>query len=38
MTLEEACAAHATEILSANNRRKQQEICADLREKVGSVT
>ncbi|XP_048339280.1 coiled-coil domain-containing protein 148 isoform X2 [Sphaerodactylus townsendi] len=34
MTLAEACAAHETEIMMANNRRKQQEICADLKEKV----
>ncbi|XP_060113325.1 coiled-coil domain-containing protein 148 isoform X2 [Heteronotia binoei] len=34
MTLEEACAAHETEIMLANNRRKQQEICADLKDKV----
>nr|XP_028602253.1 coiled-coil domain-containing protein 148 isoform X2 [Podarcis muralis] len=34
MTLAEACAAHETEIMLANNRRKQQEICADLKEKV----
>nr|XP_056717488.1 coiled-coil domain-containing protein 148 [Euleptes europaea] len=34
MTLAEACAAHQTEIMLANNRRKQQEICADLKEKV----
>uniref|UniRef100_A0A803SRJ6 Coiled-coil domain containing 148 n=1 Tax=Anolis carolinensis TaxID=28377 RepID=A0A803SRJ6_ANOCA len=34
MTLAEACAAHETEIMLANNRKKQQEICADLKEKV----
>ncbi|XP_053116024.1 coiled-coil domain-containing protein 148 isoform X2 [Hemicordylus capensis] len=34
MTIAEACAAHETEIMLANNRRKQQEICADLKEKV----
>ncbi|XP_020656824.3 coiled-coil domain-containing protein 148 isoform X1 [Pogona vitticeps] len=34
MTLAEACTSHETEIMLANNRRKQQEICADLREKV----
>ncbi|KAJ7345727.1 hypothetical protein JRQ81_001677, partial [Phrynocephalus forsythii] len=34
MTLAEACAAHETEVMLANNRRKQQEICADLKEKV----
>ncbi|XP_077176108.1 coiled-coil domain-containing protein 148 isoform X2 [Paroedura picta] len=34
VTFEEACAAHETEIMLANNRRKQQEICADLKEKI----
>uniref|UniRef100_A0A8C3T425 Coiled-coil domain containing 148 n=1 Tax=Chelydra serpentina TaxID=8475 RepID=A0A8C3T425_CHESE len=34
MTIAEACAAHETEVMLANNRRKQQEICADLKEKV----
>ncbi|XP_042301825.1 coiled-coil domain-containing protein 148 isoform X2 [Sceloporus undulatus] len=34
MTLAEACAAHETEIMLANNRRKQQEICVDLKKKV----
>ncbi|XP_062974691.1 coiled-coil domain-containing protein 148 isoform X2 [Elgaria multicarinata webbii] len=34
MTLSEASAAHETEMMLANNRRKQQEICADLKEKV----
>ncbi|XP_054828412.1 coiled-coil domain-containing protein 148 [Eublepharis macularius] len=34
MTIAEACAAHETDIMLANNRRKQQEICADLKEKV----
>uniref|UniRef100_A0A8D2Q7V9 Coiled-coil domain containing 148 n=1 Tax=Varanus komodoensis TaxID=61221 RepID=A0A8D2Q7V9_VARKO len=34
MTLTEASAAYETEMMLANNRRKQQEICADLKEKV----
>ncbi|XP_061464705.1 coiled-coil domain-containing protein 148 isoform X2 [Rhineura floridana] len=34
MTLTEACAAHEIEVMLANNRRRQQEICADLKEKV----
>ncbi|XP_030436776.1 coiled-coil domain-containing protein 148 isoform X2 [Gopherus evgoodei] len=34
MTIAEACAAHETEVILANNRRKQQEICADLKGKV----
>uniref|UniRef100_A0A8D0HPA7 Coiled-coil domain containing 148 n=1 Tax=Sphenodon punctatus TaxID=8508 RepID=A0A8D0HPA7_SPHPU len=34
MTLAEACAAHETEVILANNRRKQQEICAELKGKV----
>uniref|UniRef100_A0A674KCW7 Coiled-coil domain containing 148 n=1 Tax=Terrapene triunguis TaxID=2587831 RepID=A0A674KCW7_9SAUR len=34
MTIAEACAAHETEVMLANNRRKQQEICADLKGKV----
>ncbi|XP_066494125.1 coiled-coil domain-containing protein 148 [Tiliqua scincoides] len=34
MTITEACAAHETEIMLANNRRRQQKICADLKEKV----
>lgn len=38
MTLGEACVAYEAEIMLANNRRKQQEICADLKEKVGSLT
>lgn len=38
MTLVEACAAHETEITLANNRRKQQEICADLKKEVRSIT
>ncbi|EMP38740.1 hypothetical protein UY3_04059 [Chelonia mydas] len=33
MTIAEACAAHETEVMLANNRRKQQEICADLKGK-----
>lgn len=37
MTLAEACAAYETEMMVANNRRKQQEICANLKEKVGSI-
>ncbi|XP_019335845.1 coiled-coil domain-containing protein 148 isoform X1 [Alligator mississippiensis] len=34
MTIAEACAAHEAEMMLANNRRKQQEICADLKGKV----
>ncbi|XP_039179898.1 coiled-coil domain-containing protein 148 isoform X2 [Crotalus tigris] len=34
MTLTEACAAYETEMMVANNRRKQREICANLKEKV----
>uniref|UniRef100_A0A670YTS3 Coiled-coil domain containing 148 n=1 Tax=Pseudonaja textilis TaxID=8673 RepID=A0A670YTS3_PSETE len=34
MTLAEACTAYETETMVANNRRKQQEICANLKEKV----
>ncbi|XP_074857083.1 coiled-coil domain-containing protein 148 [Carettochelys insculpta] len=34
MTVAEACAAHETEMMLANNRRKQQEVCADLKGKV----
>uniref|UniRef100_A0A8C0H5H2 Coiled-coil domain containing 148 n=1 Tax=Chelonoidis abingdonii TaxID=106734 RepID=A0A8C0H5H2_CHEAB len=34
MTIAEACAAHETEVMLANNRRKQQEICVDLKGKV----
>ncbi|XP_053899285.1 coiled-coil domain-containing protein 148 [Malaclemys terrapin pileata] len=34
MTIAEACAAHETEVMLANNRRKQQEICTDLKGKV----
>ncbi|XP_044274369.1 coiled-coil domain-containing protein 148 isoform X4 [Varanus komodoensis] len=37
MTLTEASAAYETEMMLANNRRKQQEICADLKEKVAVV-
>lgn len=38
MTIAEACAAHEAEMMLANNRRKQQEICADLKGKVGQIT
>ncbi|XP_029461404.1 coiled-coil domain-containing protein 148 [Rhinatrema bivittatum] len=34
MTIAEACTAHETEIILASDRRKQHEICADLKEKV----
>uniref|UniRef100_A0A8C8R893 Coiled-coil domain containing 148 n=1 Tax=Pelusios castaneus TaxID=367368 RepID=A0A8C8R893_9SAUR len=34
MTIAEACAAYETEMMFANNRKKQQEICADLKGKV----
>uniref|UniRef100_A0A663LMX9 Coiled-coil domain containing 148 n=3 Tax=Athene cunicularia TaxID=194338 RepID=A0A663LMX9_ATHCN len=34
MTLAEASAAHEAEVLLANTRQKQQEICADLKAKV----
>lgn len=37
MTAAEASAAHETEVVLANTRQKQQEICADLKAKVGSV-
>jgi len=37
MTIAEASAAHETEVVLANTRQKQQEICADLKAKVGSV-
>ncbi|XP_032848569.2 coiled-coil domain-containing protein 148 isoform X3 [Tyto alba] len=34
MTVAEASAAHETEVVLANTRQKQQEICADLKAKV----
>uniref|UniRef100_A0A673VNY3 Coiled-coil domain containing 148 n=2 Tax=Suricata suricatta TaxID=37032 RepID=A0A673VNY3_SURSU len=34
LTLAEACAAHATEGMLAKDRRKQQELCAQLKAKV----
>ncbi|KAM8934547.1 coiled-coil domain-containing protein 148 [Pelodytes ibericus] len=34
MTIAEACSAHETERILANDRRKQQEICMELKEKV----
>ncbi|XP_007940041.1 coiled-coil domain-containing protein 148 [Orycteropus afer afer] len=34
MTLAEACATHEMEITLAKDRRKQQELCADLKAKV----
>nr|XP_006126902.1 coiled-coil domain-containing protein 148 isoform X1 [Pelodiscus sinensis] len=34
MTIAEACAVHETEVMLANNRKKQQDICADLKGKV----
>nr|XP_033800355.1 coiled-coil domain-containing protein 148 isoform X2 [Geotrypetes seraphini] len=34
MTITEACTAYETEIILANDRRKQHDICADLKEKV----
>ncbi|NWI23949.1 CC148 protein, partial [Sula dactylatra] len=34
MTVAEASAAHETEVVFANTRQKQQEICADLKAKV----
>ncbi|NXL62255.1 CC148 protein, partial [Chordeiles acutipennis] len=34
MTASEASAAHETEVVLANTRQKQQEICADLKAKV----
>ncbi|XP_009883780.1 PREDICTED: coiled-coil domain-containing protein 148 [Charadrius vociferus] len=34
MTAAEASAAHETEVVLANTRKKQQEICADLKAKV----
>lgn len=34
-TVAEASAAHETEVVLANTRQKQQEICADLKAKVG---
>lgn len=37
MTIAEACAAHETEIMLANNRRRQQKICTELKEKVSFV-
>ncbi|KAM9287117.1 LOW QUALITY PROTEIN: coiled-coil domain-containing protein 148 [Morus bassanus] len=36
MTVAEASAAYETEVVFANTRQKQQEICADLKAKVGS--
>lgn len=38
MAVAEASAAQGAEAVSAGNRRKQQEICAELKAKVGSVT
>lgn len=38
MTAAEASAAHEMEVVLANTRQKQQEICADLKAKVGSGT
>lgn len=37
MAVAEASAAQEEEVASANNKQKQQEICADLKAKVGSV-
>uniref|UniRef100_A0A803J513 Coiled-coil domain-containing 148 n=1 Tax=Xenopus tropicalis TaxID=8364 RepID=A0A803J513_XENTR len=34
MTMAEACSAYETEIILANDRKKQQEICTELNEKV----
>ncbi|XP_007888092.1 coiled-coil domain-containing protein 148 isoform X1 [Callorhinchus milii] len=34
MTLTEACFRHEAEVILVNNRRKQQEICAELKHKV----
>ncbi|XP_069472495.1 coiled-coil domain-containing protein 148 [Ambystoma mexicanum] len=34
LTIAEACAAHETEQLLADGRKRQQKICADLKEKV----
>lgn len=34
LTLAEACAAHEVESTLAKDRRKQQDLCADLKAKV----
>lgn len=34
LTLAEACAAHEMESTLAQDRKKQQELCADLKDKV----
>ncbi|XP_053554295.1 coiled-coil domain-containing protein 148 [Bombina bombina] len=34
MTIAEACSAYETEMILANDRKKQQEICTELKEKV----
>lgn len=34
LTLLEACAAHEMESMLAKDRRRQQELCADLKAKV----
>lgn len=36
-TVAEASAAHETEVLLASTRQKQQEVCADLKAKVGAL-
>lgn len=36
-TFAEASAAHEAEVVLANSRQKQQEICAELKAKVGSA-
>ncbi|KAM9305823.1 coiled-coil domain-containing protein 148 [Gastrophryne carolinensis] len=34
LTMAEACSAYESEVIMANDRRRQQEICAELKEKV----
>ncbi|XP_063789763.1 coiled-coil domain-containing protein 148 isoform X2 [Pseudophryne corroboree] len=34
MTIAEACSAYETELILANDRKRQQEICGELKEKV----
>ncbi|XP_075036939.1 coiled-coil domain-containing protein 148 isoform X2 [Mixophyes fleayi] len=34
MTIAEACSAYETELILANDRKQQQEICSELKEKV----